>query len=607
MLNDDNEEFLLRSVALQTAQTILSARLRAERVLEQTKADLEDKARQLEHSLSVLRATSSSAASKSEYRKAAVPLYLQERIRKRECRSCVVTEKTPLKIFTARPDGAKDYFNENWLKYSGLDLADLVGWEWIKLLHVEDFNKSFNHWKQCVNTGEPFRTEERLKQADGDYRWHVTHAVPTHDMAGRIWMWVGFCMDIHEIKTGVEEARQLVLEERGMRKEAERINHSKDEFFSMLSHELRNPLNAILGWSQLILQGNMNGEAVRKGIETIERNARMQNKLVEDLFEMSRIASGKLALELARVDLASIAEAIVQSALPVAETKQVRLRKVIDGEINLVLGDNDRLQQVMWNLLSNAIKFTPAGGEVEILVRRVASRAEIRIKDSGIGIKPEFLPYVFDRFRQADSPSGRQHLGLGLGLAIVKELVLLHRGTVEAESEGEGKGSTFIVSIPLIQHRDTGTGIGQLAKITGPLEDAPLPLTALTLLVIDDDRDSLEVANEVLTKQGGEVIMASGAAEGLELLKSRRPHVVICDISMPGKNGYQFIREVRSLPKSAGGQTPAIALTGFARPEDRTKAMIAGYQKHVVKPVNTQKLMIAVSDLVSTQARPRTS
>ncbi|HKX54020.1 MAG TPA: ATP-binding protein, partial [Nitrosospira sp.] len=382
-----------------------------------------------------------------------------------------------------------------------------------------------------------------------------------------------------------------------VRKDAERINHSKDEFFAMLSHELRNPLNAILGWSQLILQGTMNSESVRKGIETIERNAQIQNKLIGDLFEMSRITAGKVTLELLRIDLSNLTEVVVDSAEPVAEAKKVRLRKIIDSEVGLVLADQNRFQQVLWNLLSNAIKFTPEGGEVEIHVRRVASRAEVKVKDSGIGIKREFLPHVFDRFRQADSPAGRQQLGLGLGLAIVKELVLLHRGTVIAESDGEGKGSVFTVSLPLIQHRDTGTGIENQTSVALEREDKFLPLTGLTLLVIDDEKDSLEVAKEALTKQGGKVIIAGGAAEGLEILKSGRPDVIICNISMPGKNGYQFIREVRSMPKSAGSSTPAIALTGFARPEDRTKAMIAGYQKHITKPLDTPKLIAAITDL----------
>lgn len=408
-------------------------------------------------------------------------------------------------------------------------------------------------------------------------------------------------MDIHETKMKTEELERFLAKEREVRKDAERINHSKDEFFAMLSHELRNPLNAILGWSQLILQGTMNSESVRKGIETIERNAQIQNKLIGDLFEMSRITAGKVTLELLRIDLSSLTEVVVDSAEPVAEAKKVRLRKIIDSEVGLVLADQNRFQQVLWNLLSNAIKFTPEGGEVEIHVRRVASRAEVKVKDSGIGIKREFLPHVFDRFRQADSPAGRQQLGLGLGLAIVKELVLLHRGTVIAESDGEGKGSVFTVSLPLIQHRDTGTGIENQTSVPLEREDKFLPLTGLTLLVIDDEKDSLEVAKEALTKQGGKVIIAGGAAEGLEILKSGRPDVIICNISMPGKNGYQFIREVRSMPKSAGSSTPAIALTGFARPEDRTKAMIAGYQKHITKPLDTPKLIAAITDLVPGQ------
>lgn len=601
MSKKDNEDALLQSVALQTAQAILRARLRAERVLEQAKLDLQDKARQLDHSLTILRATSTAEKERLKFRKSPVHLYQEVYNRKAECRTCVVAEKTPLKIFTAHVDGTKDYFNESWFEYAGVGLGNLVGWAWVDLIHIEDKEENLKQWKQSLRTGEPFQVENRLKHATGSYRWHSSHAVPIRDAAGRIWMWAGYCMDIHETKMKTEELERFLAKEREVRKDAERINHSKDEFFAMLSHELRNPLNAILGWSQLILQGTMNSESVRKGIETIERNAQIQNKLIGDLFEMSRITAGKVTLELLRIDLSSLTEVVVDSAEPVAEAKKVRLRKIIDSEVGLVLADQNRFQQVLWNLLSNAIKFTPEGGEVEIHVRRVASRAEVKVKDSGIGIKREFLPHVFDRFRQADSPAGRQQLGLGLGLAIVKELVLLHRGTVIAESDGEGKGSVFTVSLPLIQHRDTGTGIENQTSVPLEREDKFLPLTGLTLLVIDDEKDSLEVAKEALTKQGGKVIIAGGAAEGLEILKSGRPDVIICNISMPGKNGYQFIREVRSMPKSAGSSTPAIALTGFARPEDRTKAMIAGYQKHITKPLDTPKLIAAITDLVPGQ------
>ncbi len=597
MSKKNNEDALLQSVALQTAQTILRARLRAERVLEQAKLDLQDKARQLDHSLTILRATSTVERERSELRKMPAPLYQEAYKRKAECRTCVVAEKTPLKIFTARVDGTKDYFNESWFEYTGVGLGKLLGWAWVDLIHIEDIEENLKRWKQSLRTGESFWMENRIRQATGNYRWHSSCATPIRNAGGGIWMWVGYCMDIHETKMKTEELGRFLAKEREMRKDAERVNHSKDEFFAMLSHELRNPLNAILGWSQLILQGTMNSESVRKGIETIERNAKIQNKLIEDLFEMSRITAGKVTLELLRIDLPSLTEAVVDSAVPVAEAKKVRLRKIIDSEVGFVLADENRFQQVLWNLLSNAIKFTPVEGEVEIHVRRTGSRAEVKVKDSGIGIKREFLPHVFDRFRQADSPASRQQIGLGLGLAIVKELVLLHRGTVIAESNGEGKGSVFTVSLPLIQHRDTGTGIENQTDIL--LEcDTRLPLTGLTLLVIDDERDSLEVAKEALTTLGGTVIIAGGAAEGLEILKAKRPDVIICDISMPGKNGYQFIREVRSMPKSTRSSTPAIALTGFARPEDRTKAMIAGYQKHIIKPLDTTKLVAAITDLV---------
>src|SRR5688500_1747021 len=374
MSKKDNEDALLQSVALQTAQAILRARLRAERVLEQAKLDLQDKARQLDHSLTILRATSTAERERLEFRKMPAYLYQDVYNRKAECRTCVVAEKTPLKIFTARVDGTKDYFNESWFEYAGVGLGKLVGWAWVDLIHIEDIEENLKRWKQSLRTGEPFWVENRLRHVTGSYRWHSSCAIPIRDAGGRIWMWVGYCMDIHETKRKTEELERFLAKEREVRKDAERVNHSKDEFFAMLSHELRNPLNAILGWYQLILQGTMNSESIRKGIKTIERNAQIQNKLIGDLFEMSRITAGKVTLELLRIDLSSLTEVVVDSAEPVAEAKKVRLRKIIDSEVGLVLADQNRFQQVLWNLLSNAIKFTPEGGEVEIHVRRSEER-----------------------------------------------------------------------------------------------------------------------------------------------------------------------------------------------------------------------------------------
>jgi CheY-like chemotaxis protein len=339
----------------------------------------------------------------------------------------------------------------------------------------------------------------------------------------------------------------------------------------------------------------MDAQNVHRGMEIIERNARAQNKLIEDLLEMSRIISGKVSLDIHLLDLASIAHAAVESLTPLAEAKGIRIRNFIDHATGKVAVDHNRVQQIICNLLSNAIKFTPKGGHVDVIVKRVDSHAEIAVKDSGIGIKPEFLKYVFERFRQADSSSTRRHGGLGLGLAIAKQLVLLHGGTVWAESEGEGQGASFTVRLPL-----TPVGTEEDLHAPGglPLVYARLEFAGTRILVIDDEQDSRELMREILAKYGALVMTADNAAEGLAIFKSEKPGVIISDIGMPDMDGYDFMREVRNLPDGQSGKTRAIAVTGFARPEDRADAIAAGYQMHFCKPVDPHRLVSAVCELI---------
>lgn len=393
------------------------------------------------------------------------------------------------------------------------------------------------------------------------------------------------------------EKRQLLENERLARSEAERASQLKDEFLATLSHELRTPLNAILGWAQLILSGNMKKEDIHRGLETIERNARAQNKLIEDLLEMSSIISGKVRLDMQPLDATALVEAAVESVNPTVQAKGIILQKKIDRRIGPVSGDFNRLQQIFWNLLSNAIKFTPKGGKIEVVVEQIGSYLEARINDSGLGISPDFMPYVFDRFRQADASLTRQYGGLGLGLAIVKQLVELHGGTVRAESAGMGKGASFIVNLPL-------------ATVGDKLKNEPAPLTrdsfegdnsalsGVKVLVIDDELDARELIKKILTHYQATVTTAGTAAQGLMLLQTDKPDVIISDIGMPEKNGYQFIRDVRNLSGENGGEIPAIALTAFARPEDKISAIKGGYQGHLTKPVEPRELIAAIKELV---------
>ncbi|MEX2169060.1 MAG: PAS domain S-box protein [Pirellulales bacterium] len=420
---------------------------------------------------------------------------------------------------------------------------------------------------------------------------------PIRDASGRIVGASKIARDITQQKRADDEREQLLKSEQAARAEAERVSIMKDEFLATLSHELRTPLSAILGWSQLLASGNLEEDDVKQGLEAIERNARVQTQLIEDLLDMSRIVSGKVRLDVQWIDLASIVDMAVDSVRPSAEAKQIRLRKVIDPHAGPVSGDPTRLQQIIWNLLTNAIKFTPKGGTVDVLLERVNSHLEITVHDSGIGIKPEFLPLVFERFRQADSSTTRSYGGLGLGLSIVKNLVELHGGSVRVESAGEGHGATFVVNLPLAPIR----GGGKREHPTAPKPPGPdceqILLTGVRVLVVDDEPDARELIKRVLGQCEAEVITARNSEEGIELLRSQSPNVIVSDIGMPDRDGYQFIREVRNLPSLEGGKTPAIALTAFARSEDRTRAMLAGYQVHIAKPIEPQELIATVGSL----------
>ncbi len=395
---------------------------------------------------------------------------------------------------------------------------------------------------------------------------------------------------------------QLFRQTATAREQAETANRSKDEFLATVSHELRTPLNAILGWTQLLFATGDDAERRRRGLETIERNAKLQTQLIDDLLDVSRIISGKMRLDVQATDLAMVIDAAVEAIRPAAEAKQIQLRRVLDPSAGPVTGDPARLQQVVWNLLSNAIKFTPKDGKVEVRLERVNSHVEILVSDTGSGISPEFLPYVFDRFRQVDGSTTRRHGGLGLGLAIVRHLVELHGGTVRVKSPGDGQGSTFTVELPLsIAHLAPGEGrvhpqTEDLA--TDPCQENPkLNLKGIRVLVVDDEPDARETLQQILEHCDAEVRTADSAAEALRMVEEWLPDVLLSDIGMPGEDGYQLIRRVRQLSPERGGRTPAAALTAFARGEDRRRALLAGFQMHVAKPVDIQELAAVVASL----------
>ncbi len=376
--------------------------------------------------------------------------------------------------------------------------------------------------------------------------------------------------------------------------ELEQLSRLKDEFLATMSHELRTPLNAIFGWVTLLRTRRLDEPTQERALETIERNARAQKRLIEDLLDVSRIVTGKVALEIMPVDPRRVVEAALETMQPAAQAKGITVVPLLDTGAATVRGDFARLQQIVCNLLSNAIKFTPSGGQVDVCLAHRNGEAEISVSDSGQGIKPEFLPLVFDRFRQEDGSISRRHGGLGLGLAIVRHLVELHAGSVEAFSEGEGKGSRFVVRLPTrLGFARSGAGEESVATPT-----TSSMLAGVRLLVVDDEPGARDLIANVLQGYGAEVCLADSGQAALTKLFEQRPNVLVADLGMPGMDGYALIEQVRALDPDFGGQTPAIAVTGYASPLDRLRALQAGYQNHVAKPVEPHELAIVIASLM---------
>ena len=409
--------------------------------------------------------------------------------------------------------------------------------------------------------------------------------------------------EIAERKRAEAEREKLLVSEREARARAERETRMKDEFLATLSHELRTPLNAILGWANL-LRATDQPEVVAEGIEVIERNARAQAKIIEDLLDMSRIVSGKVRLEVQRIELDAVIKSAIESVSPMAAAKEIRVATELDPRANFITGDPARLQQVFWNLLTNALKFTPKGGAVRLELERADSNVRLRISDTGLGIAPNFLPHVFDRFRQADSSSTRRHGGLGLGLALVKNLVELHGGTVRAESAGENQGAAFTVTLP-IAPMDEKLPVETPAP--APLRNKRWPMemadfTGLRILAVDDELDARELVAHILSECGAAVATAGSCAEALELTRKVRPHLLITDIGMPDEDGYAVLEKIRRLSAEEGGAAPAIALTAFARAEDRERALRSGFQVHLSKPFEVSELIETVAKLTGRES-----
>ena len=411
----------------------------------------------------------------------------------------------------------------------------------------------------------------------------------------------GAIVGASKIARDITEQKRLVRQLSEANERLSQADRMKVEFISTLSHELRTPLNAIVGWVQMLKEGATR-EETQEGLAVIERNIRVQSQLINDLLDMSRIESGKLSLDIQRIDLPTAITAAIDSIRPTAVTKDVRVTSAFASVNGIVMGDKNRLQQIIWNLLTNAIKFTPKGGRIHVTLARVNSHVEIAVADNGVGISPEYLPHIFERFSQADASSTRRHGGLGLGLSIAKHLVELHGGTISARSEGVGRGTTFRVDLPLLpvhQDSDQLSADQRSAEVGESCSDQDLQ--GVKVLIVEDEADSAEVVRRILDRRGAIVTVTNEMEGGLAAFQKELPDVILSDIGMPEHDGYEFMLRLRALPN--GQSVPAVALTALARSEDRTKALRAGFQMHVAKPVDAEELVAVVRNLANLRAQ----
>jgi PAS domain S-box-containing protein len=485
--------------------------------------------------------------------------------------------------------------NPAFVKALGWSEEELRTRPLLSFVHPEDVTATEAELARLAQGLATLRFENRYRCKDGGYRWLAWAATP---VAEEGFMYAA-ARDITEARRAEAERDGLLARESAARQEAEEANRLKDEFLSTVSHELRTPLTAMMGWVQLLRMGSLPADKQERALETVERNARAQGQLIEDLLDVSRILSGKMKLDVEPVDVSTVVEQALESVRPAADAKGIRLQAAMDST-GSVMGDAHRLQQVVWNLLSNAVKFTPKGGRVQVFVERRDSSVEVTVADTGRGIASEFLPHVFERFRQADASTTRQYGGLGLGLSIVRHLVEMHGGTVSAASEGEGRGATFTVRLPLSVALRREPVLPLTSKTPEPgRASLPCPpqLEGLRVLVVDDEADTREYLRTLIEGCGAGVTVAASAAEGLAALRRERPDLLVSDIGMPDEDGYGFIRKVRALPAEEGGRTPAAALTAYARVEDRARVLMSGFQSHVPKPVEPLELLAVLASM----------
>jgi PAS domain S-box-containing protein len=564
-------------------------------------------------------------------------------LRQSEKRFRSLSNCAPIGIFLLDNNERCTYTNPSFHEICGLKLEENWDGVWTTIVHGEDRDRIIPKWSDRIHSGEPFEEEFRLYISEGSFRWVNVRTAPMLSEQKQLLGHVGTIEDISERKL-TQAIREQMIREQTARKEAEAANLLKDEFLAVVSHELRTPLNSIMGWSQLLLTKEFEENTKTRALEIIQRNAQSQAQLIEDILDVSRIIRGKLTISIQTVNAIELIEKAIEMLHPAAEAKTITIETHLDRTASLISGDPERLQQIIWNLLSNAIKFTPQSGRIEVQLSvvqkddgsregiEIEGRSEItknnennliqgqenttnetlspsprlpltaspssgyarlQIIDNGIGMSEDFLPYIFDRFRQADSSPTRSYGGLGLGLTIVRHLVELHGGTIEAFSEGKDKGSTFTVYLPLASFSST------ISSSENHLLGEVLPcLDGIKILLVEDDLDTRDIVRVILEEAQAQVTATASMKEAMACLQQANFHILVSDIAMPEKDGYQLIRTIRALDSQQGGQIPAIALSAYAREEDRLQALNAGFHLHIAKPFKAEELVTAIANLL---------
>jgi PAS domain S-box-containing protein len=513
-----------------------------------------------------------------------------------------IVESSDDAIISKDLNGVITSWNEGAERLFGYAAAEVIGKSVMILIPPGRANEE-PYILERIRRGEKVDHYETARRRKDGSEIDISLTVsPVRDKSGKVIGASKIARDISERKRAELEREELLRRETSARAEAEKANHLKDEFLATVSHELRSPLNAILGWARMLREKQLDEEKAARAFEVIYRNAHAQNQLIGDLLDVSRIITGRLRLDVSLVELIPIIDAAMDVVRPAANAKNIRLSSTLDPAAGWVSVDPDRLLQILWNLLSNAVKFTPEGGEVAVHLERETTRIAITVSDTGEGIEPEFLPFVFDRFRQFDGDTARAHGGLGLGLAIVRHMVELHGGTVSAASPGRGRGASFTVALPLTSRR-TETGEDERACLTNAGKtsqsraQSPDPLGNLRVLVVDDELDARELFYSMLTQYGAEVKVCSSAAEALQTLDEWQPDVLVSDIGMPREDGYEFMKKVRAREPERGGRIPAVAVTAYAGALDKRHAFATGYQMYVSKPVEPGRLAATIASL----------